>query len=72
MSFTIGQTVYLKTDPDQMRRMVTGIILRPGTRLYMVTLGTNPESHHYDIEMSTEPDVRMRLGLDEPDRTIRS
>jgi hypothetical protein len=55
--FNIGDTVYLKTDKDQAKRIVTGINIRPGgTLIYVLTFETR-ESDHYDFEISETVDV---------------
>jgi hypothetical protein len=48
--FTIKDLVVLKTDPDRLLRMVTGIVVRPSGLIYEVNLGdmTTP---HFDFEM---------------------
>lgn len=56
ISFGIGQIVYLKTDSDQERYIVTGITLRPGCVVYHLVHGTD-ESEHYEVEISAERDV---------------
>lgn len=63
--YTYGDTVYLKTDPEQNKRMVTSLTLWPGgSALYEVVCGTETSSH-YDIEMTAQPDQNMRLGIEE-------
>jgi len=52
ISHEIGDVVYLKTDPEQNERIVTGIIIRPKTIVYTLSCGTS-DSSHYDIEIST-------------------
>lgn len=55
--FELGQTVYLKTDDEQLERIVTGIFLRPnGCVIYYLSSGTN-ETPHYDIEIDSQRDV---------------
>lgn len=61
--FNIGQIVYLKTDPDQLPRIVTNIKICPGTVLYTLCCGSG-DSAHYDIEMSETQDQSIKLGLD--------
>lgn len=56
IKFNIGQTVYLKTDADQLERLVTGINIRPNGISYALTSGTN-ESYHYDFEITFDRDV---------------
>jgi len=59
--FEIGQIVYLKTDPDQLARIVYGIVIYEKNRLiYRVALA-EMTSKHYEFEMSDRPD----LGLSE-------
>ena len=58
--FQVGQTVYLKTDPEQQERMVVGIMERPTAFVYYLALGTI-ESPHYDIEITASPDVLKSL-----------
>ena len=52
----IKDIVYLKTDPEQSRRIVTGYLVRECGVTYILACGTN-ESYHYDYEMSAEVDV---------------
>ena len=51
--FSIGDIIYLLTDPEQKTRMVTGILIRPTGTSYDVSCA-NGTSWHYDIEMSEE------------------
>lgn len=49
--------VYLKTDPDQLSRMVTAISIKPtGAIMYGLSCGVN-DSWHYAFEISEERDV---------------
>ena len=61
--FKHGQIVYLKIDPEQVPRMVTGWMVRPEHILYHLT-GTDYETTHYAIEISTEKDELKSLGID--------
>jgi hypothetical protein len=54
--FSFGQIVYLITDSEQKRRMVTKIYLSPNGVAYQLTCGVN-ESDHYEFEISDEVDV---------------
>lgn len=54
--FMIGQIVYLKTDPEQLERIITQIAMRPGDYLYSLVCGVE-ESFHYDFEFSEEKDI---------------
>ena len=56
IKYEYGEYVYLKTDPLQERRMVTGVLLRPHSSVvYYLSLGSL-ESTHYEIEISREKD----------------
>jgi hypothetical protein len=55
----IGDIVYLKTYPQQAMRQMTGIVIRPSGREYYLSCGTE-ETHHYEIEMSTEADIMLK------------
>lgn len=53
--YEIGQEVYLKTDTEQRKRIITGICIRPGSVQYDLTCG-NSGSWHYEFEISQEVD----------------
>ena len=53
----IGQIVYLKTDPAQAERIVTGINIRPGNGITYCLAFETLESWHYMIEISPEKDI---------------
>lgn len=55
--YWFGDTVYLKTDRDQSKRMVTGISVRPGGVTYALTCGSNVETWHYSFEITADIDV---------------
>lgn len=56
VEYEFGDLVYLRTDPQQLERLVTGYILRPGSApIYKVTFNTG-ETAHFGIELSTEKD----------------
>ena len=54
--FTIGDIVYLITDPDQLQRIVTGIMVRKSQLIYQVSCGVD-EHGHYEFELSFEKNV---------------
>jgi hypothetical protein len=57
IEFNIGQTVYIKTDPDQLPRIITAITLRPTNSVtYCLSFSTN-ESWHYAMEIDSEKDI---------------
>ena len=54
--FKIGDSVYLKTDTDQQKRLVTGYYVRMNSITYLLSCGI-VESTHYDFEMTIDIDV---------------
>jgi len=52
----IGDTVFLKTDSQQLERIVTSIIIRPNQILFELSQDVNISSH-YDFEISKEKDI---------------
>ena len=59
--YKLGEPVYLTTDPDQIERIVTGIIHRPHGIVYIVAL-VGAETYHYDIELSREPNILKKVN----------
>lgn len=52
------QEVYLITDADQLKRFVTGIVVRPGNGLkYLLSCG-DCESEHYDFEITEDKNYK--------------
>jgi len=60
--YWIGDIVYLKTDTEQLKRIVYSITISEGGILYLVTQGTD-NSNHYGFEMSSEKDNNISMGL---------
>jgi hypothetical protein len=56
LHFDIGDSVYLKTDPEQAERLVTGISVRQNGITYAISHLTT-ETWHYDFEISKERDI---------------
>ncbi len=56
IKFELGQTVYVKTDPDQLERLVTGITLRPNNQVCYALSFIGSEVWCYEFEISTERD----------------
>ncbi len=56
LHFDIGDSVYLRTDPEQAERLVTGINIRQNGISYALSHLTN-ENWHYDFEISKERDI---------------
>lgn len=51
--FDIGDTVYLKTDPEQLPRIVTAIEITPNEITYRLMQGEN-NSYHYGFEITAQ------------------
>jgi hypothetical protein len=56
VAFEYGQTVYLKTDPGQLPRIVTGFRFRLNSITYMISCGIN-ETDHFEIEITDQKQV---------------
>tara|TARA_R110001606_G_scaffold141208_1_gene280353 strand:+ start:753 stop:956 length:204 start_codon:yes stop_codon:yes gene_type:complete len=54
--YKITDTVYLKTDTEQKKRIVAGILVRDTHLVYYLRCG-NDETSHYNYEVSKEIDV---------------
>lgn len=54
--YEIGQTVYLRTDTDQVAHIVTAIVINPGNSLSYEIVICNTMSKHNEFELSPEPD----------------
>ena len=59
-NFEIGQIVYLKTDLQQLPRMITGILNRSNYKLYYLSQSTS-ETLHYDFEISVEVNEIIKM-----------
>lgn len=57
----LGDLVYLRTDKDQLPRIITAIIIRPTGTCYELSQGT-VTSNHYDFEFSTDRDVLLKTS----------
>ena len=58
--YNIGSVVYLKTDKDQCKRLVTAIQINGnGGVIYRLASGST-ESWHYAFEITTEIDVMIK------------
>lgn len=56
--YNIKDEVYLKTDSDQRKRIVTSIIIKSDGIMYELVCGEN-SGWHYDFEITMEKDVIM-------------
>jgi hypothetical protein len=63
ISFGIGESVYLKTDRDQLEHIVVEIILCPNFLVKYELSCENATSVHYEIEISRERDVMKATGI---------
>lgn len=68
-TFALGDIVFLKTCPEQLERMVTGITFRPNGAVYMISIGSN-ESNHYEIEISSEKNLLKELNISIGDNQV--
>lgn len=57
LEFNIEQVVYLKTDKEQIPRLVTGISLRPFKSVTYGITQSSSESWHFGFEISNERDI---------------
>ena len=59
VEYELGEFVYLKTDPDQYKRMVTGYYIgMDNSILYEVALGSGG-SKYYAKELSRDKDIMI-------------
>ena len=58
--YNIGQTVYLKHDPEQLKRIVQSIQINPGNLSYCLGCGS-VGSWHYEFEISEEVNILERV-----------
>jgi hypothetical protein len=65
--FELGETVYLKTDTEQLQRMVTEISLSGSSMNDHVVIyelsQSDLSSKHYSAELSRNKDTSINLGL---------
>jgi hypothetical protein len=54
--YSIGDIVYLKTDKEQLERMVTGVCQKPLSVIYEIASGTST-NWAYEVEMSIEKNI---------------
>lgn len=60
--FNIGQEVYLKTDPDQLKRIICQIAITPGAALIYQLALASQNSWHYEIEISATEDQLLKIN----------
>lgn len=54
IEFEIGDIVYLKTDPEQLPRMVTGMSIRKSGVISYELSQSTMTGYHYDFEISNQ------------------
>lgn len=57
--FQVEDIVYLKTDPEQLPRIITGILMRKNGLEYEVTCGADSAVFCYDFELSNEKNLKI-------------
>lgn len=59
INFEIGETIWLKTNPDA-KGVITGIIIRPNAAIsYFVSWNSFEEIIHYEFELTSEKPVEF-------------
>lgn len=58
--YNIGDIVFLKTDSEQLPRIVTGILLRNESYIYYLS-NSITETTHYDFEISIEINELVKM-----------
>lgn len=58
IEFKINTFVYLRSDPEQLKRLVTGILLFESATQYRLSCGTE-ETDHWTHEISKERDIML-------------
>ena len=59
--YNIGDIVFLKTDSEQLPRIVTGILLRNENYGYYYLSNAITETTHYDFEISIEVNELVKM-----------
>lgn len=62
--YEYGDIVYLRTDVEQLPRIVIGINARQAGVRVVITCGTQ-DSEHYPFELSKTRDILMSLNIDQ-------
>lgn len=60
-TFRIGQVIYIKTDPEQLPRIVIALRVTPDSIMYEVAY-IGQVSLHYDLEINADKDVLLALN----------
>lgn len=59
--YNIGDAVYLVTDPEQLRRIVIGILVREHGMMYHVSY-INDAQYCYECELSDKEDIILKTS----------
>ena len=63
-TYGLGQTVYLRTDPEQRERLVTGIEFTASGGVIYILSQCLDTSRHYELEISATVNDALRLGIE--------
>lgn len=58
---SIGDTVFLVTDPDQEPRLVTGILMKPNDLVMYELAWCEEVSYHYGFEIIKDQDLLKKM-----------
>ena len=56
-AFSLGQSVFLKTDPEQKERMVIQIGIGGNSSIRYCLISGTQETWHYEIEIAAEKNI---------------
>lgn len=58
--YELGQIVYLRTDVEQLQRIVSAITQRQGSIIYELCCGKET-SGHYDFEITEQENIEIKV-----------
>ena len=61
VEFDIKDRVYLITDPDQDKRIVTGILIKPNKTIMYELTYLEEISYHYGFEITNDKDILTQM-----------
>ena len=64
VEFAIGSTVFVKTDPDQKQRMITGYKIRNTAIIYLVSY-ISTEDEYADFELTGDEDKVRKFNAND-------
>ncbi len=59
--YSIGDFVYLATDVDQIKRLITAITIYPGGHLTYTLTECASTSDHYDFEITADENIEIKV-----------